>query len=56
MKVMLLLFLLKAGNANGEMLVPFARYANCDDKWILDSTASFYISINRYWFVTYDSL
>ena len=46
----------KVDNSNGDLLVAFVGCANSVDEWILDSTASFHISINRYWFVTYDSL
>jgi hypothetical protein len=46
----------KADNSTSDMLVAFARCANSDDEWILDSAASFHICINRDWFVTYDSL
>jgi hypothetical protein len=46
----------KADNSTSDMLVAFARCANSDDEWILDSAASFHICINRDWFITYDSL
>ena len=46
----------KADNSTGDLLVAFAGCANSVDEWILDSTASFHIYINRDWFVTYDSL
>jgi len=46
----------KADNSNGDLLVAFAGCANSVDEWILDSTTSFHIYINRDWFVTYDSL
>ena len=45
------------GSSDGnEVLVAFARCANSGDEWILDSSASFYICINRDWFITYDSV
>ena len=45
-----------ASKAYGDSLVAFARCANSNDEWILDSAASFHICTNRDWFVTYDSL
>jgi hypothetical protein len=45
------------GSSDGnEVLVAFTGCANSGDKWILDSTASFHICINRDWFITYDSV
>jgi len=45
------------GSSDGnEVLVTFAGCANSGDEWILDSTASFHICINRDWFITYDSV
>jgi hypothetical protein len=46
----------KSDYSDGDTLVALAGCANRDDEWILDSAASFYICINRDWFVTYDSL
>ena len=56
MKVKHMLLLSKVDNLNGEILVAFARCANSGNKWILDSTISFHICINRDWFITYESL
>jgi len=36
-----------ADNSTGDMLVAFAGCANSSDEWILDTTASFHICINR---------
>jgi hypothetical protein len=46
----------KAGNFKDNILVDFARCANSGNEWIVDSTISFHICINRDWFITYESL
>ena len=50
-------FVATDGSSDGnEVLVAFAGCENSGDEWILDSTASFHICINRDWFIRYDSV
>ncbi|RLN03052.1 putative retroelement pol polyprotein [Panicum miliaceum] len=45
------------GNSDsGDCLVVFAGCVACHDEWILDSTCSFHICINRDWFGSYKSV
>jgi 5'-3' exoribonuclease 2 len=46
----------KADKFNGYLLVAFAGCANSADEWIIDSTSSFHICINKDLFVTNDFL
>ena len=50
-------FVATDGSSDGnEVLVAFAGCTNSGDEWILDSTASFHVCINRDWFIRYDSV